>query len=319
MSKILLLFFMILPGIHALSQDSTRINIDQDMVSRSQWDEEQAPPLKVFYSQKLINAKTVELLQKGVLEFNVTHNFGDIGGSNGGIRRFYGLDNASDVRIGFQLGLSDHINVVAARAKGAGPVQQLWELGLKWQLLKQDPQPGKRPVSLTVYANNVISSMQANAFPDQENSFDNLSDRMSQVIQLMLARRFGNVSLQLSPTIVHRDYVVSNDDATQLAIGAAARIPFSRKLIFIADYFHTFRSSSSKDFFATQGFHFYDALGAGFEILTHGHVFHVNFTNATEILENRFLPRTVTSWGKGQFRWGFTISRNFILFRDKSK
>ncbi|HQV60653.1 MAG TPA: DUF5777 family beta-barrel protein, partial [Chitinophagaceae bacterium] len=60
---------------------------------------------------------------------------------------------------------------------------------------------------------------------------------------------------------------------------------------------------------------FFDPLGVGFEILTSGHIFRLNFTNATEIVENRFIPRTITSWGKGQFRWGFTISRNFTLWR----
>jgi hypothetical protein len=63
---------------------------------------------------------------------------------------------------------------------------------------------------------------------------------------------------------------------------------------------------------------FYDPLGIGVEITTAGHVFHMNFTNTTEILENRFIPRTVTSWGKGQFRWGFTVARTFVLWREKN-
>jgi hypothetical protein len=60
-------------------------------------------------------------------------------------------------------------------------------------------------------------------------------------------------------------------------------------------------------------------LGVGFEILTAGHVFHLNFTNATNVLENRFIPRTLTRWSKGQFRWGFTLARNFILFKEKKR
>jgi Membrane bound beta barrel domain (DUF5777) len=324
MSKFLLLASSLVIGFHAISQnDTTRINIDEEINAQKKEGTEPVPAMKVFYSQKLINAKTVEVLRKGVLEFNVTHNFSDVGGSRGGIQRFFGLDEAADVRIGFQVGLSDRFNLVAARAKGAGLIQQQWELGLKWQILKQEAEASGHPFSMTVFANNVISTMPANNVsinvPEQENSFEKFSDRLSQVLQLMLARRFGNVSLQISPTIVNRNFVVQNDQNTLFALGAAARIPFSQKLIFIADYFHTFRSANSKGYFKTQGVQFYDAIGAGFEILTHGHVFHINFTNATEILENRFIPRTVTSWGKGQFRWGFTISRNFILFRQKSK
>ena len=54
------------------------------------------------------------------------------------------------------------------------------------------------------------------------------------------------------------------------------------------------------------GFTFHDVFGIGVEILTAGHVFHLNFTNARNILENRFLAHTTGSWGEGQFRWGFT-------------
>jgi hypothetical protein len=54
------------------------------------------------------------------------------------------------------------------------------------------------------------------------------------------------------------------------------------------------------------------------EITTSGYVFKLNFTNAAEILENRFISRTISS-GKRKFRWGFTISRKFSLWRDKSK
>jgi len=43
----------------------------------------------------------------------------------------------------------------------------------------------------------------------------------------------------------------------------------------------------------------------------------LNFTNAEAISENQFLRRTTTSWGDGQFRWGFNLSRTFSLWREK--
>ena len=254
-----------------------------------------------------------------MLEFKVTHNFGDVGGDNGGIKNFFGLDNAADVRIGFQYGLSKRINLIAARAKGAGIVQQLYELGIKYRMLQQ-ANDSKHPVSLTFFANAVASAMKANSIADQENSFDNFSDRLSETLQLLIARKFGKVSLQVSPTLVNRNYVISGDDKTLFALGGAFRLPVKGKFSLLFDYFHTFRSQSSIDFFKGQDIRFYDAMGVGVELLTEGHVFHLNFTNATEILENRFIPRTVTSWGKGQFRWGFTISRDFdLLWKKKNR
>lgn len=308
MKKIFLITGL-LQSIIAFSQEDTAI-----VILETENNVEENIPVKVFYSQGLVNAKTVEVLRKGVLEFKVSHNFGDLAGSNGGIKRFFGLDNASDIRIGFQLGLSDKLNIVAARAKGAGLVQQLYELGLKCQLMQQEALPGK-PFSITAYANAVVSSMVASTVADQENSFKDFSDRLNESAQLMIARKFGKISLQASGTVVNRHYVIPGDDETLFAIGGALRLPITEKFILLADYFHPFHSQEARHLYRSMNTELYDVFGVGVEILTQGHVFHLNFTNATETLENRFLPKTVTSWGKGQYRWAFTISRNFTVFR----
>ncbi len=284
----------------------------------------------VFYSQKIINANTVEVLKKGILEFKVVHNFGDVAGTGGGIKRFFGLDNAADVKIAFQAGLTNKLNILFARVKGGGNLQQLYETGIKYQFLKQIDNDSRHPVSVTAFANIVISAMPADTNRSaqqlalKENHFVNFSDRLSQVVQLMVARRFGKISLQLNPTYVHTNYVVTNDQKGMFAIGGGARIPLSKKFILVADYFHPFRSASSENALKNQyagqyDANRYDVFGVGIEIVTAGHLFHLNFTNATNILENRFIPRTYTSWGKGQYRWGFTIARNFVIFRDKKK
>jgi len=326
MQKFVLLFSILISCRLFAQEDSTVTKLMNSM------DEKQASgtATKVFYSQKLINANTVEVLHKGILEFKVVHNFGDIAGSAGGAKSFYGLDGATDVKIAFQAGLSDKLNVFLSRSKGGGNITQLVETGLKYQFLKQMDNDPKHPVSLTLFANIVVSTMKADTnnsaalLKIKENHFTDFSDRLSQVLQLMIARKFGKVSLQLSPTYVHTNYVVPNDQKGIFALGGGIRLPLSRKFILVADYFHSFRSSSSENALKAQyaglyDAHRYDAFGIGFEIVTPGHLFHLNFTNTTNILENRFIPRTFTNWGKGQYRWGFTVARNFKLFRDKKK
>jgi Membrane bound beta barrel domain (DUF5777) len=277
-------------------------------------------PVEIFSSQKVINANTTETVGKGKMEFKVTHNFGDIAGSAGGIKNFFGLDNNADVRIAFQTGIGKKFDLTFARSKGAGPQQKLWEMGLKYQLMQQLENDGSHPLSIALYANAVIASNKKSAFPNQDNSYDGLSQRTSNVFQLILARKFGKISFQLNPTFVTRGYAISYDEKSMFAIGGALRIPISARMNFIADYFHPFRSKSSKNsFLVNDNLKFYDPLGIGLEVITGRHVFHLNFTNATEILENRFIPRTITSWGKGQFRWGFTISRQFTVWKDKKK
>jgi Membrane bound beta barrel domain (DUF5777) len=327
MQKIILFFSILISTTAFAQEDSAVTKLMNSMDSKEQPTGE---PTKVFYSQKLINANTVEVLHKGILEFKVVHNFGDVGGTNGGVKRFYGLDNAADVKIAFQAGLSDKLNVFFSRTKGGGNLGQLLETGIKYQFLKQMDNDPKHPVSVTVFANIVACTMtadtnnSANLLAIKENHFTNFSDRLSQVLQVMVARKFGNISLQLNPTYVHTNYVVTNDQKSIFALGGGIRLPLSKKFVLVGDYFHPFRSKSSEAALKKQYAGLYDAsrhdvFGIGVEIVTPGHLFHLNFTNSTNILENRFIPRTFSSWGKGEYRWGFTMARNFTLFRDKKK
>lgn len=273
--------------------------------------------VEIFRSVRAINANTTELVGKGKMDFQITHNFDDIGGSRGGIHNFFGLDNTTDVRIGFQIGVGKKFDVQWARAKAAGNISRIVELGVKYRFLQQT-EGNSTPVSLALFVNNAISTMKASDSPTDENYFQNLGDRSTQVVELILAKRIGKVSLQLSPAFLNQGYVVPKDQKTMFALGAAIRFPVSAKFNIIIDYFHPFRTQASKDFlYNTRGLKFYDPMGVGFEIITPGHVFHMNFTNAREILENRFLPRTISNWGRGEFRWGFNLSRRFTLCREK--
>jgi hypothetical protein len=277
-------------------------------------------PVKVFLAQRLINANTVEMLSKGHFEFKVVHNFGDASGRNGGIRSAFGLDASTDIKIAFAYGITKNFNVMVSRNKGDGQVFTLWEMAFKYKLLEQRENDPSHPVSLALFANGVSSSQRSATDSTRENYYRKTSDRQSQTLQLMVARKFGKFfSLQLNPTYVHSNYVIKNDVPNVFAMGAALRVPIYKSFVFIADYFHPFRPQSTIDSLKLKGLNFYDVLGVGLELVTPGHIFHVNFTNTTNILENRFIPRTTTSWKKGQYRWGFTITRDFVLRKNRSK
>jgi hypothetical protein len=285
-------------------------------------DSAEKKPVVIFNSEKAINANTTELVGKGKMAFKVTHNFGDIGGSAGGLKNFYGLDNAVDIRIGFEIGLGKKFDITFARSKGASQQQRLWEINVKYKLMQQMENDPSHPLSILLYANAVVASNKASKLDNFDHSFRSFGDRTSNVLQLVLARKMGKVSLALEPTFVTRSYSISYDQKSLFALGGAIKLPLvANRLNLVVDYFHIFRNQSSKDsfFLKNNGIKFYDPLGVGFEIITAGHIFRLNFTNATEILENRFIPRTITSWGKGQFRWGFTISRMFRLWSPKKK
>src|SRR5215470_19689356 len=96
--KFLLVFCVM--SLQLFAQNDTTVDISSELNAKKNWNDQDE--LKIFFGQRLINANTVEVLHKGVMEFRVIHNFEDIAGENGGLKYFYGLDNSTDVRIGFQ-------------------------------------------------------------------------------------------------------------------------------------------------------------------------------------------------------------------------
>jgi hypothetical protein len=274
--------------------------------------------IATFKSTKLINLHTNETIHKNELDFKVDHRFGDIAGDNGGIRQFFGLDNSTDVRIGFDYGLSDRLTAGLARAKGATTVQQLYELSLKYKLVEQTIDD-HRPFSVTFFASNTIAAVKANRQdPTSAISYTNFSDRMNYVSQIIFARKFNpSLSVVLIPSYVHRNYTAFRDQNDLLAIGAGGRLKVSKWMSVVVDYALNFRNKDDKKYLEQVNLaKFYNPLGVGLEMETGGHVFHLNFTNATALEEMQFIPATTSTWTKGQYRWGFSISRRFSFNKE---
>lgn len=276
------------------------------------------PVTGTFKGTRIINGQSNETLGKGELDFRVAHRFGDIGGSNGGSKTFFGMDNSTDIRIAFEYGITNDLTVGISRAKGSGNLSQLYEGLAKYRLLKQTTD-NRIPVAITLFGNAVVSAMTSAEEESSPAYFDKFSDRMSYTGQVVIARKFQGFSLALSPTYIHRNRVGYADMNNMFALGVGGRLRFTNRLALVVDYFIPFRDQESKDYAETLGTKYYHALGVGLEIETGGHVFNVNFTNSTAILENQFIPETTSTWKDGQFRWGFNISRRFDLDRKHKK
>lgn len=270
------------------------------------------PVIGTYKSTRIILGESTETLHKRELDFRVAHRFGDMGGSLGGAKTFFGMDNSTDIRIAFEYGVTDRLMVGISRSKGSGSFTQLYEGMLKYKLLQQTTDNAV-PFSLAVFGNAVVTGMTSATDVGEASYFASFNDRMSYTAQFILAKKMGPLSLSLAPTYVQRNHVAYMDQNRMFALGGSARYKVSRRMGVIAEYFYPFRSQAGKDYFKAQGQQFYNPLAIGLEIETGGHVFSINFTNATAILENQFIPETRASWLQGQFRWGFNISRRFHL------
>ncbi len=146
--------------------------------------------------------------------------------------------------------------------------------------------------------------------------FGKFTDRLSYTGQVIIARKFNrNLSLTLLPTLVHRNrvgYTWIKMIFLRWAVVEGLKVLQAHGLVG-GIFLSVPEVSRARIILKQQAGNLYNPLAVGLEIETGGHVFHVNFTNSTAILENQFIPETTTSWLQGQFRWGFNISRRFSL------
>jgi len=263
--------------------------------------------IATFKSSRLILSQTTTMVKKNNMDFKVVHRFGDIGGNNGGAETLYGLDNSSDIYIDFDYGITDRFNVGFGRSKQ----NQLLDFQLKYALLQQSADD-KMPLSLSVLTKAGLDPQKSNT-----GFYANYSDRLSYLGQAIISRKFSqSFSMQLSPTVLQQGKVLAaNDEKTLFALGAAARYKFTKRFGIVADYYWI-NSDFRKNNTTTK---YYAPLGVGFEIETGGHVFTLNFANAEAIVENNFIPNSTSSYSKGQFRFGFTISRMFSFNKKEAK
>ncbi len=265
------------------------------------------PVYETFTTTRIISAHSTETVKGRFLDFRVTHKFGDIGGDVGGSGTLFGLDNVVDVRIAFEYGVTDNLTIGFGRSKGAQR-RQLFEGHLKYRFLTQTTD-NSMPFSVALYSNAMASGMTASADSTSETSFQKFEHRLTYVTQVLIARKFGDrFSLQLMPTYLHRNYVAFSDQNGLFAAGIGGRIRLTKVFGLIGEYFYVMRQNN-----IINGVEYLNPLSFGLEIKTGGHVFHLNFSNSKGITTNEFIPYTTSSWLKGEFRFGFNISRPFKI------
>jgi hypothetical protein len=277
-------------------------SFSQDTLVEEEYAEEEP---KTFASTRIVSGHSIETLEKGIMDFRIEHRFGDIAGSNGGFQNMFGFDMLSDMRIALEYGITDNIMIGFGRCKGTGaPYRSLLDGFAKYRFLTQ--KKNEMPISMALIAGSSFTYMKASTDLSQVNSFPKVAHRFAYFTQLNVARHFGEkASLALMPTYVHRNYVAADDVNDLFALGGAFRVKLTSRFAIVGEYYQTF---SDKDFRQTG---YKNSLGIALEWFTFGHSFTINLTNAAGLGETQFIPYTFESWGSGQFRFGFSVSRKF--------
>lgn len=290
------------PSLAQTDSVSLKINTDADNELELLLDEEIKPSKEfvknAFKSSRVINGHSMEMIGKGVLDFRILHRFGTL---NGGYHELFGLDQAS-MRMGFDYGISKNLSIGIGRSTFNKEVDGF----IKWRVIHQRKNVKPIPFSLLF-----ISGITMTTAKNTDTKTYYFSNRLGFYNQMIIGRKFGqSFTLQLSPTLVHRNMVeLASDDNDLVALGIGTRIKLSNRSALIVDAFPILYGARKN--------YNYFPLSIGFDIETGGHVFQLHLSNAKGMNEKAFITETTQQWEKGEIRLGFNISRVFTVVKNK--
>lgn len=255
-----------------------------------------------FKTNRVINLHSLENTAPGVLDFKINHRFNPL---NNGFYDLFGLDGAN-IRLGFDYGITDALVIGVGRSS----FEKAYDGYVKYKFLRQSTGIREMPISAALVVTTAINTLKWEN-PDRENYF---SSRLFYTTQLIVGRKFSEgFSLQLSPTMVHRNLVKTIKEKNDVyALGVGARIKLSKRVALNGEYIFLLPNQVAEGI--------YNSLSLGFDIETGGHVFQLHFSNSKSMIEKGFVTETSGQWSSAfdGIHFGFNISRVFTI-RNNSK
>ncbi len=305
MRKVLLLSALFsLSHLFSFAQaDSLMAMLDNDPAGKKKQDVD-----FTFKATRIINGMSVENLGAGVLDFRISHRFGQM---NQGAQNFFGLDDAT-TKLSLDYGITKWLMI----GLGHSTLNKEDDGFVKIKLLRQ--QQGGMPITLSYAGSASIQTNTAPTLPTGDSW--NFSNRLTYIHQILIARKISNsISLQLTPTLVHYNLIDSTKFSNNtVALGIGGRVKVSNRIAITGEYYLRLTNTDMLALGSNQKT--YNSLSLGIDIETGGHVFQLMFTNAAGISERAFIGQTTDSWAKGNFppmHLGFNISRVFTVVKPK--
>jgi len=248
-----------------------------------------------FKSTRIVNGHSVQQMKKKQLEFRVSHRFGEL---NSGSYNFWGLDQGT-IHLDLEYGLTDWLEFGIGRST----YEKTADAFGKVSILRQSSGVKNMPIQLSYMASTEIIGL--NTDPAMQKNF---TSRMSFVNQILIARKFNeSLSLQLTPTFIHRNLVPTEVERNDLfAMGVGGRYKLSKRIALNVEYYYVYRANAN-----SLPVTYYNPLSVGIDIETGGHVFQIMLTNSVAMREGGFIGKTTGSWTDAGIHLGFNISRVF--------
>lgn len=249
--------------------------------------------LPAFKALQIGNLQSTKVADQGDLYMVVAHRFGSV---KGGIREFYGLDQAN-TKIQLLYGLSRKLQIGLSRDS----YEKTYSGTAKFKLYRQSDE---MPFNVTLFGSMDINTLL------QKSQYPGLLffDRFAYTSQVLISRRFSErFSLEFAPIYVRQNLQDLNfakvANYNQFLLGIGGRFKFKKRMSLNLDYAYNF----SKNVNAL----YKNPLTIGIDIETGGHVFQLLFTNSRASNDAAFLTEALGDWTKGEISFGFNVVRVF--------
>jgi hypothetical protein len=258
-----------------------------------------------FRSPGLINAQTTVMPALHGFEFSIRHRFGTVRPDMDAVKNFFGLDLVANIRFGFIVPVSSKMYVGAGRTKNG----KTYDLEAKYLLFSQTTD-GTTPVSVALYADAAANTDDFLPIPKYA-YFENgitpfqykFNHRLAYNSQVIISRTFGeNLSLQVTPTIIHHNLVSPGVDNRTIALPVSGAFKTGINSSFLFEYAYRFNNKPAD--------HLYP-ISAAMEFGTAGHIFQLVLSSSQELLEQHLYTNPVADYRNGKFMLGFNIKRTF--------
>jgi Membrane bound beta barrel domain (DUF5777) len=248
-----------------------------------------------FKSPHIINAKSMEMLPRGVLDFRILHRFGPV---SGGFYELFGLDQAS-MRMSFDYGFTKNIIVSIGRSTNRKEIDAYFKYRLLWQ------SSGERnmPISVVGVSGFTYSPLRGVEATTME--------RMGFFQEVIIGRKFSDrFSFQVMPNVLIPSALGdTNDPDFIFSTGIGTRFKITKRIAITADHYLVL----NRDEFNWEDM----PLSIGVDIETGGHVFQLHFSNATGMNTRSVIQDPNLSWAQGEIRFGFNLSRWFQVQKNR--
>jgi len=226
-------------------------------------------PVRIFETSILIDNQTVTTPFKGMLEFEIHHRFGAV---NNGFDDLFGLWGPGNIRLGLNYAITDKLVIGVGTAKS----YMAQDVSVKYALLRQT-ESGSTPVSVALYGNMGIDLRSKDNFGSAAQDWREIH-RLNYFSQVLVAKQFSKVSLQVAPTFIYFNAVEEGHKNANFGLSAGAKVSLFGSHSLILEYDQLFTKQKNPEFDAKPQF------AAGWEIGTATHAFQIFLANYHDIL-----------------------------------